>query len=374
MTGRFNRPPVRARLALALGATLLALAAAEGALRAWFWSRGVGRSDIPDLLRQSRLAPAEVHTDTLFGIVQPSLFPDVVYELRPRVHGTFRAQPYRSNAFGLRGPETTIQKPREVFRIAGLGDSHMFGWGVGDGESYLDLLRARGLSIADGRRVEILNFGCPGYNTAIEAAVYEHKVRRFDPDLLLLHYVGNDDQLPHFLQMPRKLSPRDWYLGDLVLALLPSRPSRSGLSLLPHDPRETPADQREAAEDHYRYMLGAPGLHDAMTRIGELTSQDAIPVIAVMLGERREIVPLLESLGLTWLDAAPQFTEHLAHLGFELTQRNWRGIWDSTYKIPNDGHPTAEAHVAYAELLEIELEARGITSKAPRAFHPPTSG
>jgi len=366
MSPRAARSPLAYRVILALGAGLLSALVAEAALRAWYWGRGVGRADVQDLLRQSRLEPAEVATATLFGIVQPSLFPDVVYELRPRAHGTFRRQPYRSNALGLRGPETTLQKPREVFRIAGLGDSHMFGWGVGEGETYLDLLRARNLQTDDGRRVEILNFGCPGYNTAIEAAVYERKIRRFSPDLLILHYVGNDLGWPHFLQPPRTFAPADWYLADVVRAVLSPRGLDGELSLLDHDHRETPAEIRAAAESHYAYMLGGEGLARSMGRIAELTREDEVPVIVLTLGERSEVVDATTRLGFSRLDAAPQFTEHLAHLGFELNETNWKGIWDTTYKIPNDGHPTREAHLAYAELLEAALAERGIRAGAPR--------
>jgi alginate O-acetyltransferase complex protein AlgI len=371
-----------ARLALALFAVAIALVTAEGGLRLWAWSHGIGRPDIQDLLRQSQLEPSEVHTSELFGVVQPAVFPDIIYELRPSVHGTFREQPYRSNAFGLRGPETELAKPKNVFRIATLGDSHMFGWGVGEGESYVDRLRAEGLTTDDGRRVELLNFACPGYNAAIETAVYEHKIRLFDPDLLLLHYVGNDGDFPHFLQPPRRFTPGDWYLADLVQNLLAPRGLDGELELLPHDLREVAPEERDAAAAHYAYMLGESGYRKAMRRLARLTAKDGVPVIVLMLGERPDVVATLEPLGFAWLDAAPQWVAHLGHLGIELTEENGKEIWTSTYKIPRDGHPTVEAHVAYAELLTEALAKRGIVAtrtdapdRAPResAEAPPRS-
>jgi len=355
-----------ARLALALGAITVALVAAEGGLRLWFWSQGVGRADIQDLLRQSQLEPSEVHTNELFGLVQPALFPDIVYELRPSVRGTFRGQLYRSNTFGLRGPETALAKPQGVFRIATLGDSHMFGWGVGEGESYVDLLRAQRLTTEDGRRVELLNFACPGYNAAIETAVYEHKIRLFDPDLLLLHYVGNDGDFPHFLQPPRRFRPGDWYLVDLVQTFFAPRGLDGELQLLPHNLGEATPEQRDAATSHYAYMLGAPGYEKAMQRLARLTAKDGVPVIVLMLGERPEVIAAVEPLGFAWLDAAPQWVAHLEHLGIELTERNGKRVWLSTYKIPHDGHPTVDAHVAYAELLADALAERGIVATRPK--------
>jgi lysophospholipase L1-like esterase len=353
-----------ARVALVASATLFALALAEAGLRIWYWSQGVGRADVEDLLRQSQLQPSEVHTSELFGIVQPSLFPDVVYELRPKVRGTFREQPYRSNSLGMRGPDVALRKPADVFRIATLGDSHMFGWGVGDGESYVDLLRARNLETPSGRRVELLNFACPGYNAAIEVAVYEHKIRRFHPDLLLVHFVGNDDDWPHFLQPPRRFVPNDWYLTELVETFFARRGLDGELALLPHNLGETDAPTRDAATDHYGYMLGAEGYARSMQRLAELTSADGVPVIVLMLGERPEVAAAIEPLGFDRIDAAPHFARRLAaQLGYELTDANWKGLWDAAYKIPDDGHPTTEAHQAYAAVLADELAKRGYLTR-----------
>lgn len=352
-----------ARLTLVIVAVAVSLVAGEVGLRLWYWSHGVGRADIQDLLRQSQLEPSEVHTSELFGLVQPALFPDIVYELRPNVRGTFRDQPYRSNAFGLRGPETKLAKPPDTFRIATLGDSHMFGWGVGEGESYVDLLREEELTTEDGRRVELLNFACPGYNAAIEMAVYEHRIRLFDPDLLLLHYVGNDDEWPHFLQPPRTFAPSNWYLVDLGRGFLTPRGLDGELGLLPHDLRQIPPEDRQAAEKRYRYMVGEEGYRRAMTRLAELTATDGVPIVLFMLGERPEVNAVLEPLGIEALNAAPQFVTHLEHLGLQITDETWKPIWTSTYKIPNDGHPTVEAHIAYAELLTEVLAERGIVAR-----------
>ena len=64
----------------------------------------------------------------------------MVYELKPGLDGRFQDQPLKTNSHGMRDREYPREKPDGVVRIAGLGDSVMFGWGVGQGEAYLDVL------------------------------------------------------------------------------------------------------------------------------------------------------------------------------------------------------------------------------------------
>ena len=53
----------------------------------------------------------------------------------------------------------------------------------------------------------------------MEIATFEHRARQFDPDLVIIDFVGNDLKLPHFLTEPRDLWTLErWYLRDLVAA------------------------------------------------------------------------------------------------------------------------------------------------------------
>src|ERR1700761_3409031 len=121
-------------LLLIAGSAALALAVAEAGLRVWMGVKDEDPAELRHRLERSRrgsLAEADRGAFSLMGLVEPSEFQDIVYELKPRLDGTFRGQPVRTNGFGLRGDECTLQKPPHTFRIVGLGDSHMFGWGVG---------------------------------------------------------------------------------------------------------------------------------------------------------------------------------------------------------------------------------------------------
>ncbi len=338
-------------MALVAGSTLLALVLAEAGLRAWFWSRGVGRSDLFELLRRSQQEPVRgLEAVSVYGIVQPSPHRDVVYELRPRVEGTFRGRPYRTNAFGLRGPEVAWRKRPGTLRVAGLGDSHMFGWGVGQDELYLAILQRRLDEAAGAGKFELLNFAAPGYNAAMEVATYEHKARHFEPDLVLIHYVGNDVGLPHLLQPPRAATPDQWYLTELVRALLAPDPENE-LELLPHDLREVPEEVARGARAEVEHMLGPGGYREAMEKLARLTAADGVPVLLLMLVERAEVREVAEPLGFRLLDAAPTFLTCMERLGVEATHANWKRL----FKIPRDGHPTPLAHRCYADALFGEI-------------------
>jgi lysophospholipase L1-like esterase len=114
--------------------------------------------------------------------------------LRPvedsRLYVEFDPADDRINSYGFRGPEPDIEKTPGVFRIAVIGDSVAFGYGVTREESFPYVLE-QSLK-AQGIAVEILNFSVSGYGIEAYDALYETKVRQFSPDAVVLSYVLND--------------------------------------------------------------------------------------------------------------------------------------------------------------------------------------
>ncbi len=111
-----------------------------------------------------------------------------------RAGGAVRAEvEYRVNELGLRGPETTVDKPEGVRRVAVLGDSIAFGYWVVDARAFArqleGLLNAPGTSAG---RVEVLNFGVPGYNLEQEVEALRSKALPFAPDLVVVLFCLND--------------------------------------------------------------------------------------------------------------------------------------------------------------------------------------
>ena len=99
------------------------------------------------------------------------------------------------NALGLRGPETTLAKPPGVRRIATLGDSFTFGYGVDDDETWPAALQ-RALDgtggAGDALRYEVLNCGVPAYDTEQEVRLLATRILEFQPDLVLVGWYLND--------------------------------------------------------------------------------------------------------------------------------------------------------------------------------------
>lgn len=130
--------------------------------------------------------------------------PPMKYVLRPGYHfeGPFEA---RINALRMRGPAAVREKPDDAFRVLFLGDSVTFGLGVDDEECFADLLRQE-LSLDDGRRLEILNAGCPGYTAVDEYLFLERYARGLRPDLVVVFFVPDD--------LPRDYSDREKVTQD----------------------------------------------------------------------------------------------------------------------------------------------------------------
>jgi lysophospholipase L1-like esterase len=118
--------------------------------------------------------------------------PRLRFELRPG--GVARAEvEYRVNQLGLRGPETTIEKPPGVRRVAVLGDSIAFGYWVSDEQGLARQLETLLNGPGGGAgRVEVLNFGVPGYNLEQEIEALRAKALPLSPDLVILLFCLND--------------------------------------------------------------------------------------------------------------------------------------------------------------------------------------
>ncbi len=93
----------------------------------------------------------------------------------------------RINSRGLRGPEVALPKPPGGRRIAVLGDSNTFGYGIEEGERFSDLL-ARMMPAG----TEILNCGVFGYGTDQEAIYLERQLLGLSPDMVVLAVSAGD--------------------------------------------------------------------------------------------------------------------------------------------------------------------------------------
>jgi lysophospholipase L1-like esterase len=102
-----------------------------------------------------------------------------------------------TNERGFRTRDFPDRKTPGTRRIAVLGDSSTFGWGVEEFQAYPQRL---GDALAkrwnvDRERVEVLNLGVPGYSTFQGRILLERRALALEPDAIVWSYLSNDGAL-----------------------------------------------------------------------------------------------------------------------------------------------------------------------------------
>lgn len=94
------------------------------------------------------------------------------------------------NSLGIRGPELSPGAD-SIYRIAVLGDSYVYGWGVNDHDALPQLLE-RQLHDA-GLQVEVVNLGAPGMSPKGYADIAERALPVIKPDLVIVVVLQGQD-------------------------------------------------------------------------------------------------------------------------------------------------------------------------------------
>lgn len=96
-------------------------------------------------------------------------------------------------ADGLLDVEHVVEKPEGVVRVVVLGDSVPNDPTIPFAERFPRKLEAALASSAPkGRRVEVINVSCEGYNTIQEVRLLERVGQKYAPDVVVVAYVLND--------------------------------------------------------------------------------------------------------------------------------------------------------------------------------------
>jgi lysophospholipase L1-like esterase len=211
------------KLLLSLVSFLLALGAAEGAVRL------LGLAPDVTVIQKGRFR------------LSPN--PKLGYEPVPGLDyrgGALSFWDYlgASNSQGFRDREHAVAKPPGAYRVVVLGDSIAAGLKV---ERFADtfpprlerLLRARGVP------AEVISLAVSGYNTQQEVEVFKEKGLRYRPDLVLVAY---------------SLTDRERVDGDILATLLAAERSGGGVSRA----RAHPLLVKSALYRAVRYRIFAP--------------------------------------------------------------------------------------------------------------------
>lgn len=145
---------------------------------------------------------------------------EIGYELIPGVAGTGSfGEAIVINSHGLRDVERPWAKPPGVTRILTLGDSFTFGMKVEAASSYPKALEAMLNGEGDGRRYDVINAGVVAYSLCQERKWLGLKGWRYEPDLILIGFFGDDPHCHGEESGQRFLEPRVYRTFTRVSAL-----------------------------------------------------------------------------------------------------------------------------------------------------------
>jgi hypothetical protein len=284
-------------------------------------------------------------------------------------------QPVVINSQGLHDYEYSRRKPPGTFRIVGVGDSSLFGWGVPFEDSGLKVLERRLNEHSGAQKFEVINFAVPGYNTAMEADTFVQRCLEYAPDLVLLNFNTNDYDVPNFMRRPGDLATfRRSYLFDAaysvydgVMGLERYPPPFDFMNRTTALRQAEHLDEDPALPDEYRYMVGAKGVVRALERLAAAArerntsfvvfSVEAYPGLDPKYerdewrdGQRELLERESRRLGFHFLNTYPYYMNYLnQHPDAKATVFAVSEI---------DGHPNSLAHSIDAQAIFDYLVAR----------------
>jgi hypothetical protein len=247
-------------------------------------------------------------------------------DLKPNQEVEFKGGLLTTNSHALRDREYALEKPPNTLRIALLGGSIEMGAGVNTDETFENLiedaLSASGL-IAEGLRVEILNFAISGNHLFQNLAMCEQKVGLFQPDAVI-YFAHSNEQYRVANNLQRAFS--NGY--DLVYAFLENVVQETGLGRFADEAEFLDAlapRQLEITQWGYQQILEFCRQQGAVPIWAFLPSIDDNEVA----GEDRELECLVAQMGFHTLNL---FQWQNRQAAAELQIAPW------------DNHPNAKGH------------------------------
>ena len=201
----------------------------------------------------------------------------LVYVLKPSYDGIIKDAPFRTNQWGMRDREYTMEKDSSTFRIALLGASYEQGAGVEEPkifpalvEDYLNENHAGNTY----EKYEVLSFAVGGYSAIQAAYLTQGKVLEFEPDAIV--YAIHSTEERRLLMQLQKLSLEK---RDITLGYLNALYEKADVTKdIP------PQEARRRLSPYTKEIIRESYLH-----MRDVSEREGIPVIAAFVPITEEI-------------------------------------------------------------------------------------
>lgn len=262
--------------------------------------------------------------------------PGIGHSHAPNASARLMQSDVRTDSHGFRGAEIDAVAPAGRARIAFVGDSITFGWGVEEADTFatqvIALLRARG------RNVDGFNQGVGNHNTTQEVNLYAAAGATMRPDIVALSYFINDaEPIPRYTDT----GLLDWYSAAWVVA-------KYRIDSLLRLSGET-VDWKAYYRDLYR--PDAPGwklTQESLKRFAQMLRQAGTKLILFDIPEIRELTPYPFQDISALVEATARASDiPYVNLLPSVQKMDPPSLWVT---VP-DPHPNAKAQHAFAEMM-----------------------
>lgn len=172
----------------------------SNSLKERFWSDKSNLGVLDDLYASiySRLTGARDYSENPHGMdglyAEPEGSLDSILKKNTKTWTSTKGAPstiVRTNRYGLRDDNFTVEPSDNNTRIMVVGDSYVYGWGVNKSERFTEKLERRLNEEKDGS-YEVINAAVPGWGAEDYYNFIEQRGMDYKPDVIVVGLVGND--------------------------------------------------------------------------------------------------------------------------------------------------------------------------------------
>ncbi|MEC9374746.1 MAG: SGNH/GDSL hydrolase family protein [Pseudomonadota bacterium] len=272
--------------------------------------------------------------------------PNIGHEHTPGANAYLMGVDVKINSDGMRDSEYTIERNAK-HRIAFLGDSLTFGWGVDKVDTFESQLE---VILSKTQPTEILNFGHGNFNTQQQVSLFKKTGLKYQPDQAVVFYFINDAEVTpvrsNWLWLSHLRSVT--FLWSRIRGLL------------------TRSNSGQTFESFYKDLYqddkqGLLAVKSSFLELQDICLERNIQLQVVMLPELHNLIDypfkleykkisgFLEDNNIDVIDLTDSF------LGYKPSEDLW--------VAPDDAHPNALAHKMIAEFTSDFIGQKGILNE-----------